>query len=119
MPPSRSVIGHNVPGAKMHDAMVCYSCGAGQAPPDANGVQSGHVGASCPVEVTKLLGETWPGWLPNGLAKDPSRWDPTMCAITKQCAQEWVAFLACKNITANFDSSGRSPVPDFQAVANQ
>ena len=119
MPPSRSVIGHNVPGAKMHDAMVCYSCCAGQAPPDANSVQNGHVGASCPVEVTRLLGETWPGWLPGGLAKDPSRWDPSLCAITKQCAQEWLTFLACKNITANFDSSGRSPVPDFQAVANQ
>ena len=117
IPPSRAVIGHNVPGSKNHDEMVCYSCQAGMGPPDANGVKHGHVGAACPKEVIKQLGETWPGWLPDGERKDPSIWDASYRYITQACAQDWLHFLARKNITTNFDSSGRTAAPDFLAIA--
>jgi hypothetical protein len=115
--PSRSVIGDNVPGAKNHDDLVCFSCGAGTGPPDASGRKNGHVGASCPKEVIRKLGETWPGWAPNGETKLLAKWSPCLRYITKDCAQDWLNFLAVKNITANFDSSGRSPLPDFGAIA--
>jgi hypothetical protein len=59
--PSRPVI-----SAKNHDELVCFSCSAGTGPPDASGRKNGHVGALCPKEGIKRLGESWLSWSANG-----------------------------------------------------
>jgi hypothetical protein len=95
IPNAAAIIGENVPGARVFDAM-CFTCG-----------EVAHNAASCPLVAADKIGAPFPGWTADG-KKIPSHWT-SPSTISHKCAQEWLNYLRYFNITGTLCTSGYSP----------
>jgi hypothetical protein len=95
-----------VPNAIDSTTKACYLCG-----------RTGHLAYSCYLSAPVRLGEPFPGWTNLG-TKIPELWtSPT--DISPACARLWLDYLSRRQISGNPDSTGRFPLPDFNAVASR